>query len=235
MRRADRLFHIVQILRRGKVVTAAAIGAELEVSERTIYRDLDALSATGVPIRAEAGIGYLLEKGFDVPPLMFKSEELEALVIAARMLAAWADPETRTHIQQAQEKIEQALPIKLREKPARVRVFAPGYMTEPSLWQALPLLRTAINERKKCFFHYRDEKGAKSKRQVRPLAVFFWGKVWTCVAWCEQREDFRHFRLDRMTEFQLTLEHFVDEPGKTLVDFEATLDPEHCPPPHHQH
>lgn len=226
MRRADRLFQIVQILRRGRVVTAAQIATELEVSDRTVYRDLQDLSARGVPLRAEAGVGYLLEKGFDIPPLMFNSGEVESLVIAARMLEAWADPHTRTQIRSALEKIEQVLPQPLRDKPARVKVFAPGSMTTPAIWQAMPDLRNAINERRKFHFHYRDEKDQDSVRTLRPLAVYFWGKVWTCVGWCELREDFRHFRLDRMSKWATLLDRFDDEPGKTLADFESTLCPQ---------
>lgn len=223
MRRADRLFQIVQILRRGRVVTAAQIAHELEVSDRTVYRDLQDLSARGVPLRAEAGVGYLLEKGFDIPPLMFNSGEVESLVIAARMLEAWADPQTQTQIRSALEKIEQALPVALRDKPARVRVFAPGFLTNATIWQAMPDLRNAIAARRKFHFHYRDEHNQPSSRTIRPLGVYFWGKVWTCVGWCELRHDFRHFRLDRMADWTITLENFEDEPGKTLADFENSM------------
>lgn len=93
----------------------------------------------------------------------------------------------------------------------------------PIIWQAMPDLRRAINDRRKFNFLYRDEKSVTSQRTVRPLAVYFWGKVWTCVAWCELRNDFRHFRLDRMSEWQLCFDHFEDEAGKTLADFERTL------------
>lgn len=227
MRRADRLFQIVQILRRGRCVTAAQMALELEISERTVYRDLNDLSARGVPLRGEAGVGYVLEKGFDMPPLMFNGGELEALVIAARMLEAWADPHTKAQVRSALEKIEQVLPANLRDKPARVRVFAPGFMVDEKIWAALPDLRKAIGERRKFQCDYRDEKNADSSRILRPLAVYFWGKVWTCVGWCELRQDFRHFRLDRMQSWQVLAERFVDEPGKTLADFEATL----CRPP----
>jgi len=223
MRRADRLFHIVQILRRGLVVTAAQIADELEVSDRTVYRDVQDLSARGVPIRAEAGVGYLLEKGFDIPPLMFNSAEVESLVIAARMLEAWADPQTSKHIKSALEKIEQVLPSGLRDKPAHIRVFAPGFMTNPTIWLAMPELRKAIGERRKFYFQYRDEKNQQSERTIRPLAVYFWGKAWTCIGWCELRQDFRHFRLDRMSDWLITLELFQDEPGKTFADFEETI------------
>jgi len=223
MRRADRLFHIVQILRRGQVVTATQIAQELEVSDRTVYRDVQDLSARGVPVRAEAGVGYLLEKGFDVPPLMFNSAEVESLVIAGRMLEAWADPQTNKHIKSALEKIEQVLPSTLRDKPAHVRVFAPGFMTNPTIWLAMPEVRKAISERRKFYFQYRDEKNQQSERIIRPLAVYFWGKAWTCVGWCELRQDFRHFRLDRMSDWLITLEMFEDEPGKTFADFEETL------------
>jgi predicted DNA-binding transcriptional regulator YafY len=217
------LFQIVQILRRGKVITAAQIAVELEVSERTVYRDLQDLSARGVPLRAEAGVGYLLEKGYDVPPLMFNAGEVESLVIAARMLEAWADAETRAQIKSALEKIEQVLPQNLKDRPARVRVFAPDFMTDPTIWQAMPDLRKAIFDRRKFQFTYRDEKAEQTQRTVRPLAVYFWGKVWTCVAWCELREDFRHFRLDRMANWFLSGDYFVDEKGKTLADFERNI------------
>lgn len=223
MRRADRLFHIVQILRRGKVVTAAHIADELEVSDRTVYRDLQDLSARGVPLRAETGVGYLLEKGFDIPPLMFNSAEVESLVIAARMLEAWADPQTSKQIKSALEKIEQVLPLPLRDKPARVRVFAPGFMTNPIIWQAMPELRKAIGEQRKFYFQYCDEKNQQSERTLRPLAVYFWGKAWTCVGWCELRQDFRHFRLDRMQNWMIMLDTFQDEQGKTLADFEERM------------
>lgn len=223
MRRADRLFQIVQILRRGRVVTAASIAQELEVSERTVYRDLQDLSARGVPLRAEAGIGYQLERGFDIPPLMFNSGEVESLVIAARMLEAWADPKTQAQIRSALEKIEQVLPPSLRDNPARVKVFAPDFLTVPIIWQALPDLRMAIAERRKFRFGYRDENGQASERTIRPLGVYFWGKAWTCAGWCELRNAFRHFRLDRMSDWVVTLERYEDEAGKTLADFEEAM------------
>ncbi len=154
---------------------------------------------------------------------MFNSAEVESLVIAARMLEAWADTNTRGHIASALEKIEQVLPPVLRTTPARVRVFAPDFMTDPTIWRAMPDLRKAISERRKFHFHYQDENNKHSIRTLRPLAIYFWGKVWTCVGWCELRADFRHFRIDRMSEWDITLQRFEDEPGKTLRDFEATL------------
>ncbi len=228
MRRADRLFQMVQILRRGKVVTAAAIANELEISERTAYRDLQDLSARGVPLRAEAGVGYQLERGFDIPPLMFDQDELESLVIAARMLEAWADPKTKHQIQSALEKIEQAVPPKLRDRPARVKVFAPDFLTQASIWQPLPDIRAAIDTKAKLQFEYRTEHDKLSSRTIRPLGVYFWGRAWTCVGWCELRDDFRQFRLDRMRNWQLLLEKFSDEAGKTLADFEASMSEPGC-------
>ncbi len=220
MRRADRLFQIIQILRRGKVITAQQIALELEVSPRTVYRDLDDLSGRGIPLRAEAGVGYLLEKGFDIPPLMFNSSEVESLVIAARMLEAWADPQTKNHIRSALEKIEQSLPPKLSNQPARVKVFAPDFLSQANIWQAMPDLRRAISQRHKFEFHYKDGKNQTSDRIIRPLAIYFWGKVWTCVGWCELRHDFRHFRVDRIVKWHVSMARFKDEAGKTLRDFE---------------
>lgn len=219
MRRADRLFQIVQLLRGKPVVTAATLAEHLEVSLRTIYRDMDDLLASGVPLRAEAGVGYALEKGFDLPPLMFTREELEALTVAARLVGAWGDHQLKKAADSALGKIEQILPGRLQNEPREPGLYAPDFFVKDDIWAPMPELRLALREQRKIQISYRDAQGQASERRLRPLGIYFWGQSWTLAAWCEWRNDFRHFRLDRMQSWSLCDEHFNDEPGKSLADF----------------
>lgn len=226
MRRADRLFQIVEHLRRKPVVTAAELSERLEVSVRTIYRDMDDLSAGGLPLRAEAGIGYALEKGYDLPPLMFSTAELEALEMGTRMLMAWSDPELHGAAESALAKIRAVLPHTLRRR-SELPFYAPDYFIEDRIWAPLPLLRQALREQRKLRVGYVKENGEESRRVLRPLALNFWGRVWTLVAWCEWREDFRHFRLDRMQHWELLETVFLPEPGKTIEDLLMQIEAEY--------
>lgn len=219
MRRADRLFQIVQLLRRGRVVTAASIARELEVSLRTIYRDVDDLVASGVPIQGEAGVGYCLPRGFDLPPLMFDVREIEALVLGARMVQAWGDAELAQSARTLLSKVESVLPERLAPRLAKVQLFVPPSMPA-EIRATVELVRRGIDDHVKLRFVYTDEKGARTTRVVRPLGLAFWGYHWTASAWCEVRGDFRTFRPDRMSMAELTGDRFVDEPGK---DLEACL------------
>jgi predicted DNA-binding transcriptional regulator YafY len=223
MRRADRLFQIVQLLRGKPVVTAAELAAALEVSLRTIYRDMDDLSASGVPLRAEAGVGYALEPGYELPPLMFNREELEALVTGARLVGAWGDPELKRAVDSALAKIELVLPRRLRGQPVEPGLYAPDFFIQDAIWAPMPALRQALREKRKFRLAYADAEGRTSERVLRPLAVYYWGRAWTLAAWCELRDDFRHFRLDRMRDWELLPERYADEPGKTLDDFLAAV------------
>lgn len=218
MRRADRLFQIVQMLRRRRVTTAAQLASALSVSERTIYRDIDDLSASGVPILAEAGVGYALAKGFDLPPLMFTRDEVEALVLGARIVRAWADPALARSAGEALAKIESVLPPPLRERIPQAEIFAPDFHVDAEQRQRLQPLREAIGERRKLRLGYRDGEGAASERIVRPLGLFFWGTTWTLGAWCELRRGFRTFRTDRIATLEPLPETFAPEPGRTLAD-----------------
>jgi len=218
MRRADRLFKLVQVLRRSRVVTAQRLSAELEVSERTVYRDIRDLTLSGVPIRGEAGVGYALAHGFDLPPLMFDVEEIEALVLGARVVQSWADPSLAKAADSVLAKVEMVLPDTLRPRIGTPTLLAP-HLRPGSRAPNLGLLRSALRDRRKVRFQYRDEANHQSQRTVRPLALAFWGKVWSMAAWCELRQDFRSFRLDRISELALTGEGFEVEAGKTLDDF----------------
>jgi predicted DNA-binding transcriptional regulator YafY len=223
MRRADRLFRIVQLLRGKRRVTASYLAQMLEVSERTIYRDMQDLSLSGVPILGEAGSGYRLLPGFDLPPLMFNEEELMALLLGVRMVRAWSDPALSQATEQVLNKIESVLPARLRPELSRSELMAPGFSLSPEVGQRLAVVRKAIRAKCKLCLSYTREDGVRSQRVIRPLGMVYWGKVWTLVAWCELRDDFRHFRLDRMRELEQSDMVFMDESGKTLQDFFMTL------------
>jgi predicted DNA-binding transcriptional regulator YafY len=222
MRRADRLFQIVQLIRGRRLTTAAFLAGRLEVSERTVYRDVADLQHQGVPIEGEAGVGYRLGTGFDLPPLMFTHDEARALVASVRMAQAWQDPALAQASQVALGKILSVLPTAARVAAQSMAVYAPPIGLEPEQLAMLQALREAAQTHRRLRFAYVDVNQAPSQRTVRPLGCFYWGKVWTLVAWCEARHDFRSFRLDRMQEL-LPLEgsaaQFQDEPGKTLADY----------------
>jgi predicted DNA-binding transcriptional regulator YafY len=218
VRRADRLFRIVQRLRRRSTVTATVLAAELEVSLRTVYRDVQDLVVSGVPIRGEAGVGYTLAKGFDLPPLMFNEEEIEALVLGARIVESRGDAALAAAARDVLTKVEAVLPARLKENLADAPLFALGFRRRPGV-DHLRALRGAIRDRRKISFGYRDRADAATARTVQPLGVFYWGDVWSLGAWCELREGFRNFRLDRMNDLAVLEQVFVSAPGRTLRDF----------------
>ena len=199
MRRADRLFQIIQVLRRTrKPLTADAISAELETSKRTIYRDIATLIGQRVPIRGEAGMGYIMEKGFDLPPLMLTPDEIEAAVLGAQWVAGHADVTLARAADDLIAKIADTVPERLRpfvlEPASRAR---PGRDREPD---RIDMVRTRaqIHEGKKIALHYRDEQGRDSERTIWPIAVGYLEAVRLLAAWCELRKDFRSFRTDRV-------------------------------------
>ena len=219
MRRADRLFEIIQHMRRKKLVRAAELAESLEVSERTIYRDIRDLMTSGVPIEGEAGVGYVLHDGFDLPPLMFTEQEIEALVLGARIVQSWADCELSEAAADVIAKVEAVVPERLRAYMSETALMAPQeHFVEPIVLDIADV-RKAIRNRLKVCFGYRDALGDVSERTVRPLSLAFFGPSWCLAAWCELREDFRTFRLDRMQDFVALEERFKNERGRTLNDF----------------
>ncbi len=224
MRRADRLFRIVQALSSQRTVTARELAARLEVSARTIYRDMQDLSLAEVPLIAEPGNGYRLALGSRLPTLMFEPEELEAMHLGTRMVATWADPALADAAARAVEKIEAVLPERLRPQHDAHLLVPPGGLDAP-VATTLGQLRAAITARRKVCFHYTRADGTASQRAVRPLGVAYWGQLWTLVAWCELRDDFRHFRLDRIAHLVESGEGFEAEAGRTLEAFLATVAP----------
>ncbi len=228
MRRADRLFQIVQYLRGGRLVTAASLAGRLEVSERTIYRDIADLQASGVPIDGAAGVGYLMRGGFDLPPLMFSRDEIVALVAGARLIRAWGGAAMARAAEEALVKIDAVLPEAERQRAAAVEIHAFAEEMTPALRARLDELNAAVEGRRRLRFSYQDADGQATERTIRPLGLWFWGKVWTLVAWCELRDDFRVFRLDRIDAMADAGDPFTAERGKTLADFYRTM--ESCPP-----
>lgn len=218
MRRADRLFQIVQLIRGRRLTTAAFLAERLQVSERTVYRDVADLQLQGVPLEGEAGVGYRLGAGFDLPPLMFTQDEARSLVGAARLAQSWVDPAMAADIEFAIGKILSVLPSAARAVAEAQALHAPFVALDQATRERLKTLREAVQARHKLRLDYRDVNDAPSLRTVRPLGCFYWGKVWTLSAWCELREDFRGFRVDRMHAVDALPERFADEAGKTLSD-----------------
>jgi predicted DNA-binding transcriptional regulator YafY len=228
MRRADRLFQIVQLIRGQRLTTAAFLAQRLEVSERTVYRDVADLQHQGVPIEGEAGVGYRLGTGFDLPPLMFTHEEARALVASVRMAQVWQDPALARASQVALGKILSVLPAAAKAAAQSMAVYAPSIGLDPAVQATLQTLREAVQARRKLRVNYSDALGQPSERTVRPLGCFYWGKVWTLVAWCEARQAFRSFRIDRMMNVQAVegvAGQFREEPGQTLADFLREIAP----------
>jgi predicted DNA-binding transcriptional regulator YafY len=219
MRRADRLFEIIQILRRKKTTRAADLAARLEVSERTIYRDIADMVARGVPIDGEAGVGYILRPGFDLPPLMFNENEIEALLLGARIVQSWADPELAAAAAAVMDKVAAVTPDGLRQQLELARLWAPADHAREPITIDQAALRHAIRNQRKIRFTYHDLDGRFSERVVRPLIMAFYGPVWVLAAWCELRKGFRVFRIDRMSAFSTLETKFDAERSKTAQDF----------------
>ncbi len=219
MRRADRLFQIIQQLRRRRhPVTGDQLAEALGVSTRTIYRDIRDLSLSGVPITGEAGVGYVLSRSYDLPPLMFDEIELEALALGARMVQSWADPDLARAADSVLAKVDAVVPEPLRERIERATMFAWNYRQSHASKELLGEVRKAVDKRQRIRFDYVDRSGDETRRTVRPLGLFFWGSTWTLAGWCELREDFRSFRIDRFESFEALESTFDPEEGRTLED-----------------
>jgi predicted DNA-binding transcriptional regulator YafY len=218
MRRADRLFQIAQYLRGRRLTTARQLADWLSVSERTIYRDIRDLSVSGVPVEGEAGIGYRIKPSFDLQPLMFSPDEIDALVIGMRMVQAWGGPQLAASAAAALAKVTLALPKDKRDFVEATAMFAPAFHIDPLHGQRLEEIRQSIAKRRKLQLEYGDVEGKISHRTVWPLALYFFGGTWLIAAWCELRGDFRSFRLDRVREME-TIDAYPDTQGRRLADF----------------
>ncbi|MDF9391701.1 MULTISPECIES: helix-turn-helix transcriptional regulator [Methylococcus] len=219
MRRADRLFQIVQILRNKRLITARALAERLEVSERTIYRDIQDLSLSGIPVEGAAGVGYTLRHAIDIPPIMFTTAELEALVIGARMVKSWGGTELGHSAQSVLDKVTAVIPAELKANIERSKLFSLRFSEREDIDVTLDICRKAIDMKRFLLFGYRRADGEQTQRRIRPLGLYFWGNVWSLAGWCELREDFRNFRLDRMQSILMENESFEDGAGQSLQDF----------------
>ena len=227
MIRAPRLLALVQALRRRRrPVTAQALAGELEVSLRTIYRDIAALIASGLPIRGEAGVGYVLGEGYDLPPMMFSVEEIEAVALGLRWLASNADAALVRAAQDATAKIAAVLPKARRSEIFDAGLFAPRY--DPKVEAAgidEAVLRSAIREERKISVFYADVRGAPSQRVLWPFGLAYFKDTRVVMAWCELRQDFRHFRTDRMQALRVLEARLPESRAALLKRWQAEEQP----------
>ena len=215
MPKTERLFEIIQILRScNKSVTAEELSEELEVSKRTIYRDIQALQAMRTPIDGEAGVGYMMRGGYDLPAINFNANELEAIVVGLNLLARTGDRSLQQAAKSVANKIES-----VREKTDSLMVSEWGVELPDAL--DMEPLRMAIRQDQKMSIHYRDDAGNESQRRILPIAVIYYIEVVVLVAWCELREDFRHFRVDRIVQSELLDEYFKDRSKSLRQNWQA--------------
>jgi len=208
-------------------VTARTLAERLEVSERTIYRDIQDLAASGVPIEGEAGVGYVLRRGYQIPPLMFNEEELQALVFGADVARSWGDSQMAEAADSILAKVDAVLPEKLRPALDSHRLVVPDTTMNERTTEMLGTVRDGINRRVRIFLDYRDASDQGTERIVWPLTLLYWGKTWTLGAWCELRQAFRSFRVDRIHSLNVLNSSFPDEPGRRVEDYLASAGQEH--------
>jgi predicted DNA-binding transcriptional regulator YafY len=215
LRRADRLFDILRILRSAKQpVTAASIADELEVTARTVYRDIATLQARRIPIEGAAGIGYVLRRGFELPPLMFTEDEAEAIAVGVRLLARTGDPGLQKAAESVLSKVTLVVPDPLREYLSTAPVYVSKSGAPVPAQRDLPTtIRHAIRDNRKMRIGYRDEQGQETWRVIQPFAVAYYVEATLVCAWCELRGDIRHFRTDRVVSAEVLDEGFaIPEP-----------------------
>nr|WP_298686993.1 YafY family protein [uncultured Dongia sp.] len=198
--RSNRLFAIIQALRRARrPVTSADLAEKLEVTARTIYRDIAALQSMRVPIEGEAGIGYVMRAGFDLPPLMFNADEVEAIVVGMALLRRTGDKGLLDAAESVRGKIASVLPVDDGRRIDAGNLHVSSWGVKASAAIDLKAVRRAIRDEQKLLISYRNEQGASGSRTVQPLAIVYYVEVVVLAAWCERKRDFRHFRLDRIT------------------------------------
>jgi predicted DNA-binding transcriptional regulator YafY len=205
MSRASRLLDLMQILRRHRApVTGPALARELGISIRTLYRDIATLQAQGADIQGEPGLGYVLRPGFTLPPLMFSADEIEALVLGSRWVAARGDARLGAAAENAVAKIRAVLPSELRESVDAATMIVPGPASIEPAAIDVALVRAAIREEHKLVIAYRDNDGAETRRTIWPLLIGIFDRVLVVAAWCELRQDYRAFRVDRIRDLAPT-------------------------------
>lgn len=222
MRRADRLLKMAHYLRsRHRAVTAQQIAEEFQICSRTVYRDIQDLVISGAPIYGEAGVGYIIDKKYYLPPVTFDIDELEAIGLGISMVRQWTDDPFALKATSALEKIQAILPAQLQGEYQQITTYSmPSEAILP--WSiSFSDLRECIREKRKIDIHYCDDNKKTTSRTLRPLALIFFSPVWLLVSWCEKRKDFRHFRLDRIQSMVLSDDYFEDEEDKNLEAYKA--------------
>lgn len=224
MRRTDRLFELIQILRDGRLHRGADMAQRLGISLRTLYRDMDTLIASGIPVEGERGLGYMMTAPITLPPLNLTLTELEALHLGLAVVVKAADPELQRAARTLSEKVDAVLPED-RAAPATGWGFAVYPFAEAARgFVHMAPLRAAIRSRRKVYISYVAPGEPDTRRRIRPLQMEYWGRVWTLTSWCELRDDFRVFRVDRIRTLDVSFETFDEEPGKTLADYLERMD-----------
>ena len=220
MRRADRLIKITHFLRsRRRAVTAKHIAEEFGICTRTVYRDIQDLMDSSVPITGEAGVGYMIDKAYYLPPVSFDSEELEAISLGISMVRQWTDAKFAAKAENALEKIQAVLPAKLQGELEQITTYSMP-TSPPVPWEvSFSDLREYIRTQQKIIIEYHDGNNNSSTRMIRPLALMFFSPVWLLASWCETRKDFRNFRIDRINHLEHTEVYFDNEPDKNLEAF----------------
>lgn len=222
MRRTDRLFELIQLLGDGRLWRARDLAARVEVCLRTIYRDIESLVASGIPIEGERGVGYVLRDPVFLPPLTLTASELLALHFGMAVVGRAGDPALAEAAERLKRKVDAVLPRDRRgfDHLAGIAVHSPA---PAGAYALLPVVRDAIRARRVLAVEYERLDDVTTVRCIRPLHLEFWGRVWTCTAWCELRDDFRVFRVDRLTCCTDAGRAFRDEPGRTYGDFLAHM------------
>ena len=221
MKKSERLLQLLVLLRgRRRAVTAETLAERLEVSERTIYRDIQSLIATGVNIDGEAGVGYCLRPGSDIAPIMFDAKELEALVLGIRLLKGWGDDELIAAANTAQDKIKAVLPAHMQHEheSKTTKYLVPDYKRQYYLKFSTEV-RAAIDNKHVIKIDYVDEKDQTSSREIECLGLMFWGSAWTVVSWCRLRKGYRLFRLDRIKELEVSETSFTTAADKSFANW----------------
>lgn len=222
MRRAERLFDVIQVLRTAKSpITAARLAERLEVTVRTIYRDIAALQARDVPIEGAAGLGYMLRRGFELPPVMFTADELDAISIGVRMVRRLRDPALETAAESVLSKITTIVPDRLKPDVAEPAIFiSAGNAASPHGIRTADV-RLAIRRSRKVRITYRDAMERHTSRTIWPIALAYYVDVTLIGAWCELRSDFRHFRVERVVSSTILDEQYSTDGGKLLQRWRA--------------
>ncbi len=221
MRRTDRLFELIQILRDGKLHRASDMAARLGVSTRTIWRDMAMLVGSGLPVEGERGVGYILSAPITLPPVALTREELEALRLGVQLVAAAADPVLARAAISLRAKIAAVTPEAARDSGSDTFVFASAEAARAA--PHLGVIRRALREHERLWLRCASPSGTVSERLVRPVQLEFWGRAWTLTAWCESSHDFKVFRVDLVDFLELRGGPFQPEPGTTVDDYIARL------------